>query len=189
MTAHAVERLRERSPGVRGMETHRSGCWSRRALESDGFFAEDEVIAFGHGDVVDGFGSTGGEEPGVWGGCCSGGLVVVFEGVVVGEVEAGPIVEACSSAGFLVDVESEGGDEVEGGAGRYAGSSDGSGVVGDLGIEEDDMGDGVLRGGLSGGLCGFWGSHGLGVIDGWIKRNTPLRMSRRGVGGFVWEVD
>ena len=112
---------------------------------------------------------------------------------MVGEVEAGPIVEACSSAGFLVDVECEGVDEVEGGAGRYTGSSDGSGVVGDLGIEEDDMGDGVLRRGLCVGLCvglcGFWGSHGLGVIDGWIKRNTPLRMTRRGVVGFGWDVD
>ena len=104
---------------------------------------------------------------------------------MVGEVEAGPIVETGSSAGFFVDVEGEGVDEVEGGAGGDAGSADGSGVVGDLGVEEDDMGDGVLRGGLCGCLVG----HGWGVIDLSLEKKHPVEMSRRGVVGFGWVVD
>jgi len=43
---------------------------------------------------------------------------------VVGEVESWPVVETGAAAGFFVDVEGEGVDEMEGGACGDAGASD-----------------------------------------------------------------
>lgn len=109
--------------------------------ETDGLFAEDEMVSGGRCDVVDGFFRSSGEVPGVRR-CWLGGLVV-GEGVMVGEVEARPIVQTCSSAGLFVDVKGEGMDEMERCARGDAGASDGSGVVGDLRIQEYDIGDWV----------------------------------------------
>lgn len=109
--------------------------------ETDGLFAEDEVVSGGRGDVVDRFFRSSGEVPGV--GCCRLGGLVVGEGAVIGEVEAWPIVQTCSSAGFFVDVEGKGMDEMERCAGGDAGAPYGSGVVGDFRIEEYDI-DGRL---------------------------------------------
>lgn len=129
--------------------------------EADGFFAEYEVVASLWGDVVDGLFCSGGE---VVGGCGGwGGGLVRFEGIVVGEVESWPVVEARASACFFVDVEGEGVDEVEGCAGGDAGASDGAGVVWDFGVEEDDVGDGV----------GCWGGGRAGHEGVFIDTKNP----------------
>lgn len=103
--------------------------------EALGLLAEDEVVARLESGVEEGALGGGGEAPAACGGV--GGEIGRERGVATG-IEAGPIVEAGATAGFLGSVESEGFNEVERGAEGDAGATDVPRVVGDLGLDEDD---------------------------------------------------
>lgn len=140
--------------------------------EACGLFAEEEGVARAEVGVPDGLGGASGEEPessrALRGELERGGGA--FPRIVLGGRESGPVIEAGSTEGVDGGVEAEGTDEVEGAAHGDAGATDIAGVVGDLGLVQDDVEE-----------CGHgeWGRVGAGIG----RRGTEKwKKFRRGIG-------
>lgn len=104
--------------------------------EAFGFTAEDEEVIVLVLDVPSGLFGLGAEEPEAGVGV---GLEEFVEAFPDAEVDVLPVVEADAPDRFFVKREAQGFDEVEGGSGGEGESSGGSGVVRDLGFDEDDV--------------------------------------------------